>query len=504
MPKANKKKPQTDSKSIREKFPPPENLQPSKTFTSYSSVVLSLISQGYRQCAGISIGAIKEFINNSEVVDEHNKRVIAKRIRDEGTQFYELGRAMEPNEVGTGENEGFIELKSIFSRRTFDHRNEIDVNDEMTIKLRFQTAHSALKYQEEGQMPIMDSYFEGFRNEKFSDIVRRNNLENSPNFIIYSLGHYITVVRREGHHLVVDGNPHFQFYTYESFDNLLMDIDNYLTGTHYNFYIAQIIQCQPAIEPSRDQQIITISDSESDDENEKFLTPPEALYMIDYDSDYDDEKVENDEDSDNDELDEAVRFMLSNEEPQYSKTPAKQGICKWGMCEDKVYRSDNFCKFHWLKLKSDRYKISKHMKVRCQFGDGTCKATVRYNQQFCIAHRDKTFDLASKNERKSDAELRSEAKVALENFIEPIANDKIQFYVGRTPHLQRRLNIHIHEFNLKGANTKHLEIHEIVKVRGVTQANELENFLINECVFSENENVREMLVNRSKNFSWII
>lgn len=204
-----------------------------------------------------------------------------------------------------------------------------------------------------------------------------------------------------------------------------------------------------------------------------------------------------DENIENFELDKAVTLMLSKEKPQYAKTPAKQGICKWGNCDDRTYKSDAFCRIHWLKLKNDRYKIAKHLNIRCQFGDGSCENTLRYNNQYCIAHRDKTFE--SKNIQKmSDDEMKIEASNILKRFIEPIANSKIRYYIGRTPNLKRRLNIHIHELNVKGAMTENLKIEAVITVKGQNQANDMENLIINECAFSDSKMIRKMLINHSK------
>lgn len=134
---------------------------------------MSRISQGFRQCAGISIGVVKEFVEILGDVNDFNKDVIAANIRDEGEKFYNLAIANEPHEVGQGIDKGFIELKSIFDRHTEDSRNEIDLNAAKNLKLRFQTALTVERYVEKfNEMPVLDSYFEGCANDKFSEIVR--------------------------------------------------------------------------------------------------------------------------------------------------------------------------------------------------------------------------------------------------------------------------------------------------------------------------------------------
>lgn len=142
-----------DKKKAQIDFQLPDNVNQQNNFNSCSYVIVSPISQGIRQCAGISVAAVKEFHENSLIVDELNKNEIAKRIRDDGAKFYGIGKENEPTEVGQDLSEGYIELKAIYSRRTQDFRNE-----NKTLRLRFQTAFSVLAYQEKyHEMPDDDN-----------------------------------------------------------------------------------------------------------------------------------------------------------------------------------------------------------------------------------------------------------------------------------------------------------------------------------------------------------
>lgn len=297
--------------------------------------------------------------------------------------------------------------------------------------------------------------------------------------------------------MVVNGSPIFTFSIYESFNTLLKDIDDYLEGSHFNFYVIKFF-----LTPQPIDEIITISDSEEIDE---FATPPEAQYIIDR---VDDDKIDIDDDDDDqsdedEELDKAVELMLAKIEPQFSKIPATQGICKWGKCHLPTYRSDTFCKTHWLKMRNDRYKIAKHLRIKCQFGDGSCEKTLRYGMQFCVGHTHRTFELEGEHvQEMTIEEMRNEATSVLEKEILPLVKKNIRYYVGRAPLLQRRLNAHISFLNFKGADTRNLEIKGMIKVKGILQANAMENVLINECAFHDDVNVKKMLINRSKSLKF--
>lgn len=120
-------------------------------------MLVSQFKQGVNQCAGVSIAAIKEFNSNQTAVDHSNKDVIAKRIRDDGQKYYELVIFNGTDVYGNYQFGDFIELSSIFHRRTLDHFNEIDLNG--TVKMQFQTAYSIVKAREERIEPMLTSYF---------------------------------------------------------------------------------------------------------------------------------------------------------------------------------------------------------------------------------------------------------------------------------------------------------------------------------------------------------
>lgn len=134
------------------------------------------------------------------------------------------------------EANGHIELRAIYNSRNDREENVIETT--ATSNMSLETAFTALTRPDD-----LDTYTEGTPNDNFTEAFHRMGYGELDNFVVCKRGlyggHFISIVKMQERFLLVDGQGSFRFVFYNSLENLLLDLEEFVTGCAFNLHSAK-------------------------------------------------------------------------------------------------------------------------------------------------------------------------------------------------------------------------------------------------------------------------
>lgn len=275
-----------------------KQLEPSsRAFHRYARRVECSFGQKKSICSGVVVAVWELFLTGILNIGEATKNDLAKKLNKKGKRLYRRGKVNVPHDVDPITK--YIDISSIFTRRDNHQKNIIEVLDQ---EIGFDTGTTAANIAELGDIRHV-WYAESDGMSSFEEIFTLNGFKARDNFALCSaaIGHYITVVCEANGFWLIDGLGTFKFLFYDSYENLMRDLNNYTANAKFNIYSAELIGQRDAQslttnfeavqqgqgkdkiavktpKPSKYPEVIEISDSE--DEKDKFQTPAENVNIF--------------------------------------------------------------------------------------------------------------------------------------------------------------------------------------------------------------------------------
>lgn len=168
-------------------------------------------------------------------VNNGNKNEIARTLLREGQMYYRLGVKNEAIE----EANGHIELRAIYDSRNARNENVIDTS--ATSHMTMETAFTAISRPDD-----LQTYTEGTPNDSFATLFNQKQYGDLDNLVVCKRGlyggHFISVVKVQERYLLVDGQGVFRFLYYNSLENLMIDLENFVSGCAFNLHSARFFE----------------------------------------------------------------------------------------------------------------------------------------------------------------------------------------------------------------------------------------------------------------------